>query len=223
MPISLRTKELIERPSESLAVEIKRWINPDQPEGIAKIVRTVLALRNNNGGYLVIGFKNDPCEPDTENIPVDLKSAFHIDKIQGMVSKYSSEQFEISIEFPERDGQCYPVIIVPAGVKTPVTAKSDLPVNGTNLISTDDVYVRSLQANNTPSTTKVIWKDWPKIMEICFDNREADIGRFLRRHLSGVTPDLIREIITSTSEGIVPEYTTEDLVRRYLHESKERY
>ncbi|HLG30789.1 MAG TPA: hypothetical protein VI387_11310, partial [Candidatus Brocadiales bacterium] len=53
--------------------------------------------------------------------------------------------------------------------------------------------------------------------------READIGRFLRRHLSGVTPDLIREIITSTSEGIVPEYTTEDLVRRYLHESKERY
>jgi hypothetical protein len=26
---------LVERPGESLFVEIKRWIDPDQPEGIA--------------------------------------------------------------------------------------------------------------------------------------------------------------------------------------------
>lgn len=223
MTDSSRIKQLIERPSESLSVEIKRWIDPDKPEGVAKIVRASLALRNHDGGYLVIGFNNDTFKPCTENMPADIKIAFHIDKIQGMVSKYSSEPFEISVEFPERDGQCYPVIIIPPGVKTPVAVKSDLIISGTKIISTDDVYVRSLQANNIPSTTKAIWKDWPKIVEICFDNREADIGRFLRRHLSGVTPEIMREFASSITEGTGPEYTTEDLVRRYLHKSEERY
>jgi hypothetical protein len=46
---------LVERPGESLSVEIKRWIDPDRPEGIAMIVRAVLALRNHGGGALVSG------------------------------------------------------------------------------------------------------------------------------------------------------------------------
>lgn len=33
-------------------------------------------------------------------------------------------------------------------------------------------------------------------MQVCFDNREADIGRFIRRHLGGVAPS-IAELITA--------------------------
>jgi predicted HTH transcriptional regulator len=53
-----RIDELIARPSESLNVEIKAWISPDDPSGVAKIVRAALALRNRNGGYLVVGFND---------------------------------------------------------------------------------------------------------------------------------------------------------------------
>jgi hypothetical protein len=40
-----------------------------------------------------------------------------------------------------------------------------------------------LNSNNIASSTKALWRDWPNIVQICFDNREADIGNFLRRHL----------------------------------------
>jgi len=166
-----RIKTLVERPGESLSVEIKRWIDPDQPEGVAIIVRAVLALRNHGGGYIVIGFDNNTLEPDKNNVPSDVRMLFHIDKIQGLVSKFASELFEVIVEFPERDGQLYPVIVVPPGVKTPVATKSDLRVSDRTLIRTDNVYIRSLNANNIPSSTMVTWNDWSKIVVEDFTRR----------------------------------------------------
>jgi hypothetical protein len=214
---------LVERPGESLSIEIKRWIDPDQPEGIAMIVRAALALRNHGGGYIIIGFDNETLEPDKDNVPSDVRALFHIDKIQGLVSRFASEPFEVTVEFPERDSQLYPVVVVPPGVRTPVAAKSDLRVGDRTLISTDSIYIRSLRANNTPSTTRATWKDWPRIVEVCFDNREADVGRFLRRHLGSLTPNVVREFMAMLSQGIEPEATTEELLQRYLQESEDRF
>ncbi len=39
---------LVLNPSESLSVEIKRWIDPQSKEGIAKIAKACIALRNNS-------------------------------------------------------------------------------------------------------------------------------------------------------------------------------
>lgn len=214
-----RIQQLIERPGESLAVEIKRWINPNEPEGQAKIIKGVLALRNHGGGYFVIGFDDRTLQPDTEHAPSDARQDFHLDKIQHLITKFSSEPFEIGVEFPEREGQPYPVIVVPPGVKTPVATKSSL----STLIATNDVFVRSLNSNNTPSSVKAIWKDWPALMDVCFDNREADIGRFLRRHLSGVTPDVVRHLATSLIQGTTPEISIKSELESYLQEGEARY
>lgn len=216
-----RIRELVERPGESLSIELKRWIDLNTSDGIAKIVKTALALRNHGGGYIVIGFDNTTLEPDANNIPENVREHFHIDKIQGLISKYASEPFEVSVEFPEREGQIYPVIVIPAGVKTPVAVKSDLHESNRKIIKVDTVYIRSLKANNTPSTTQATWKDWPKIVEVCFDNREADIGRFLRRHLGGLSPKIIHEFASAISQPAEP--SNEELLRRYLQESEKRY
>ena len=220
-----RIQALVDRPSESLSIELKRWIDPDQPEGKAKIVKAALALRNYGGGYLVIGFDDNTHEPDQDNVPQNVKAAFHIDKIQALISRYASESFEVSVEFPERGGQPYPVLVVPPGVKTPVAARADLPSADRRsvLISMHDIYIRSLRSNNTPSTTKATWKDWPSILEVCFDNREADIGRFLRRHLGGLAPEVVQGFLGSIASGLQPKETPEDHLRRYLQESEERY
>lgn len=221
---SSRIQELIKRPGESLSVELKRWIDPDSLDGIAKIVKTALALRNHGGGYLIIGFDNKTLNPDTENVPKNVREKFHIDKIQGLVSRFASEPFEVIVEFPKKEKQEYPVIIIPPDIKTPVASKSELvDKKGHKLIKVDKVYVRSLRANNTPSTTEATWKDWSKIVEVCFDNREADIGRFLRRHLGGLSPEIVREFASAISQKTEPEPTLEDLLRRYLQESEERY
>src|SRR5205823_423979 len=112
--------------------------------------------------------------------------------------------------------------VVPSGVKTPVAAKSTLKVSDRTLISTDAVYIRSLMANNTPSTTRATWKDWRSMIEVCFDNREADIGRFLRRHLGSLTPEILQNFL-SMSKTDQREATTEELLQNYIQESEDRF
>jgi hypothetical protein len=178
-------QNLLNHRAEGLNVEIKRWISADVPNGIAKIVRGAFALRNRNGGYLIIGFDDKTLKPDVSNRPSDARGAFHVDKIQGLISRFSSELFEIGVAFPQLEGREYPVIVVPEGVRTPVAAKADLVgSDGKFLIRIGDVYFRTLAANGTPSTALARPQDWRDVVEICFENREADVGRFLRRQLA---------------------------------------
>lgn len=212
-------QSLIDSPTESLAVELKRWLDPDQVEGKAKIVKAALALRNNDGGYLLIGFDDTTHLPDPNGAPESIETAFHTDKIQALVSRYASEVFEVAVAFPRRSGQLYPVIVVPPGIRTPVAAKCDLETeDGSNrkLIATNDVYIRTLNANHTVSSSKAGWSDWPRIMEICLDNREANIGRFIRRHLGGTSAEMVREALeaiqSSNSTGSCMSSAAEEVV-----------
>ena len=177
---------LVENPSEALSVELKRWIEPTQTAGIEKIVKGVLALRNRNGGFFVVGFDDTTLAPDLANEPPNAKQLFHVDVIQGVISRYASDPFEIEVAWGERDGRQYPIIVVPSGVKVPVAAKRDLMDGARTAIRVGAVYFRSLASNGTPSTTEARPSDWADIVEICFDNREADVGRFIRRHLAGL-------------------------------------
>jgi hypothetical protein len=176
---------LVASPSESLNVEIKRWIDPTQVAGIEKVVKGAIALRNRNGGYFVVGFDDSTLAPDVANEPANARDLFHVDVIQGLVSRYASDPFEVGIAWGDRDGRKYPVIVVPSGVKVPVAAKRDLIDGPRMAIKVGAVYFRSLASNGTPSTTEARPSDWAEIVEICFDNREADVGRFIRRHLAG--------------------------------------
>jgi len=79
----------------------------------------------------------------------------------------------------------FPVVCVPSGVSTPVATKGEVkdPETQKVLLPIDTVYVRTLRSNNTVSTSTAKWQDWDRLCAHCFDNREADIGRFMRRHL----------------------------------------
>jgi hypothetical protein len=176
---------LVANPAETLTVERKRWIDPSTPAGQEKITKTALALRNRNGGYLVVGFDDKTMAPDVGHEPADVRTTFNQDTIQGLISRYASETFETLVAFGVRDGIEYPVIVIPPGVNVPVAAKRNLADNSKVLVRLGAVYFRTLNANGTASTAEARPEDWREIFEICFDNREADIGRFLRRHLAG--------------------------------------
>jgi hypothetical protein len=176
---------IVATPGEGLNVELKRWIDPTSNAGIEKIAKATLALRNRNGGYLVIGFDDSTLQPDAGHEPANIRDAFHVDVIQAIVSRYASELFEIGVGFSRRDGIDHPVISIPAGIRTPVAAKRNLLDGGRALIRNGAVYFRTLAANGTASTAEARPEDWRDIVEICFDNREADVGRFLRRQLGG--------------------------------------
>jgi hypothetical protein len=176
---------LVNAPSEGLNVEIKRWIDPTQPAGIAKIAIACMALRNRDGGYLVVGFDDETLEPLEDGKPEDVRASFHLDIVQLIVSKYASVAFEVAVGFGKREGQEFPVIAIGSGVRSPVAASKELTADGKSLIRQHAVYFRTLNASGVPSSSPARYSDWADIVDICFENREADIGRFLRRHLGG--------------------------------------
>jgi hypothetical protein len=209
--------ELVSNLSESLSVEVKRWIDPRTPAGAAKIIQATIALRNRNGGYLVVGFHDDTMMPDVENEPDDVFTAFHADIVQGIVSKYASLPFEVLVGFARFQDRPYPVIKVPSGVTVPVATKRELTVPGGATILKDRVYFRTLGSNGRVSSAPALASDWKDVVDICFDNREADIGRFLRRHLGGDTLTTLAQ-----SLGTVQSPTMLEKLRSLMAENEER-
>ena len=157
-------------------------------EDKAKMAKGCMALRNNNGGFLLIGFDDDGT-PDRGNAPSDIRKTFHGDVIQAIVGQFSSESFPVEVQFSELDGVAYPVICVPSGVRTPVAGEKKPWPKEKPLIKDHAVYVRSLTSNNTVSSSEARRGDWDRLVQICLDNREADIGAFVRRHLTGINLD----------------------------------
>jgi len=178
---------LLSVPSENLNVELKAWIDLTSNEGKSKIIKAIFALRNRNGGYLLIGIDNNTLRPPADGSlpPLDYND-FNTDFLCSLVTKYASMAFQIFVGFGMVDGKKCCVIKVPEGVRSPVVVRADLrdpeDVNR-YLLREGEVYFRTLNANGMPSSARAHHQDWQEIVDICFENREADFGRFLRRHL----------------------------------------
>jgi hypothetical protein len=58
-------------------------------------------MRNRGtGGFILVGFDNQTSAPDLAGAPSDVRTAFHADKINGLVNKHASERFEVHVHFP---------------------------------------------------------------------------------------------------------------------------
>lgn len=193
--------------SEGLALELKSWLDPGRLEHRAVIVRTLIALRNHGGGALLIGF-TDGGKPRDDAPPFDVEQAYHPDRVQDLVSRHASARFEVAVTLLEHEGRRYPRIEVSPGVRTPVRVATgiELPRDGKPhmLLEKGEIPVRTLEANGRPSTADCPAADWEQLMQVCFDNREADIGRFIRRHLGGVAP-AISDLIAAVKAIPTPE------------------
>ena len=197
-----RIAALLRQPSEGLQVELKTWLDPRDDADQAILVKAILAIRNRNGGYLVLGFDDATRAPDSCTLSDNVEDLYHIDEIQRLVSRFASDPFEIKVVFADRDGQQHPIIVVPEGVQVPSVVRRALVVDGgKKLLEAGDVYFRTLQANGTPSSARLSPADWPDLLDICFENREADIGRFLRRLLPGVDSRAMESLLVGEVES----------------------
>lgn len=202
MPINpQQLEQLVAHPSETLNVELKSWIDPSQPEGAAKVVKACLALRNRNGGFLVIGvddksLRAEPCPAGFDHVAL-----FAPDRMQELISRYASEAFAVEVVLVQSAVGGHPVVAVPGGVRAPVAIRKPLAGPKGELLHVGDVPFRTLNANGRVSTAAARPEDWRDLVEICFDNREADVAGFLRRHLSALTPELLAAFATSAASA----------------------
>jgi predicted HTH transcriptional regulator len=176
--------ELLENPQESLGVEVKGWLNPEDTAQAATIVRALIALRNFDGGILILGLDDKSLESLEAQRPVNWRELYHADKIQALVGKLARPSFEIELHFIPRFGADFPVLVVPGGVRSPVMARSSVrEPTGKVVLEQNAVYVRCL-ANDVASSSKpVTSRDWEELFARCFGHREVDVGQFIQRHI----------------------------------------
>jgi hypothetical protein len=68
-------------------------------EGIRGYVSQYSGLSSGLEFSLIIGFDDKTLEPEVGHAPVDVRAAFHVDKIQMIVSRYSFDLFEVAVGF----------------------------------------------------------------------------------------------------------------------------
>ena len=72
---------------ESFDTELKPWIDPAKDSGKAVIAKACMALRNVNGGFLIIGVGDDgSCLND--KVPADIPERYHPDVIHEIISSH---------------------------------------------------------------------------------------------------------------------------------------
>lgn len=184
--------------SEGLAFELKPWLDPARPEHRIVLVGTLIALRNHGGGTLLVGVRDDGLVR-TDDPGFDIVTAYHGDQVQELVSRHSSETFSVTTSLLTSDGNLYVRMDVEPGISTPVRVKTAITFehegNTKRQLRVGEIPVRTLESNGRPSTADcTAARDWERLMSVCFDNREADIGRFIRRHLRGAGPALAEMI-----------------------------
>ncbi len=193
-----RLEHLVQSTTESLEIERKSWIDFSSPEGQSKFIRTVAALHNHNGGWLLIGF--DP----TTHRPIPPASTFNVreqycpDTLQSLVATHLAPKIPITVEFSPVEHFEVVVITVPSGVRVPTTVARAISTSGKDLLRDRSVFVRTLRSHR-PGTDVATADDWPELIERCLENREADLGRLLLRYLPADAVILGREIL-----GAVP-------------------
>ncbi|MFD1883780.1 helix-turn-helix domain-containing protein [Paracoccus pacificus] len=180
MPLSAEhRKTLLYYRQESLSLELKSIIDLRSREGQAKLIKAVHALYNRNGGVLLIGFSNSG---EAVGLAQEILSEYTQDNAQTIISRHSTPLIEIELDFLEADNFKCPVIIVPSGVRIPISVKRGLTdqSDGTTHLKVGEVYFRTLSANGTPSSALFKTTDFSELLDVCFRNRGAEIIQLLR-------------------------------------------
>lgn len=199
-----RLESLTRNPREDLEVELKGWLNLDQGEHKADLVKAILALGNHGGGYVLIGYDDVTRRPIP--LPAGAMSGYDQDTVNGVVRRYADPQIHVQVErAPDANGNDHPVIVVPGGHSVPVRCKRDGP--GGAHIRQHAIYIRRPgPSSEEPQTAQ----EWQELIRRCVlndrDNLLEQVSSILQP-LSAITgvegapvPDRHRDWLDSTQE-----------------------
>lgn len=115
--------DLVDSPSETLAVEYKASLDLSDGLSKAKFARHAAALANYGGGYLVFGFNDDMTSADRTEFPT-----IERDAVAGIVKSYLDPAFQCEVRtVSTRHGVRHTIVVVPSHGAVPICAKRDGP------------------------------------------------------------------------------------------------
>ncbi|WP_436642473.1 AlbA family DNA-binding domain-containing protein [Microbaculum sp. FT89] len=178
--------ELVSEPRESLDIEVKEWLDLVDNENRAALAKEVIALANHGGGYIVIGFAEQPDGTFIAATPrPPTLDAWSQDAIQSIIAKYLDPLVQCQVTHRTAPGKSdrFPIIAVPGGHRVPIRAKAGGP-DGKRLIA-HRTYIRRAGPNSEEPRTA---EEWDRLLERCLQNRRTELLDAMRSIMEGVLP-----------------------------------
>lgn len=168
-------KDLVEIPRETLEVELKEWVDLQEPVIRAKIARHLAAMANHGGGYLVFGFKDNLSQD--QNRPSSLKK-YNQDTFSAIIKRYLTPPFQCqALIETNKNGEKFPIVRVPSHGRVPIVAKADGPKDGRGRaqgITAGTYYIRKPGPESAPIVSA---KDWDPLIRRCtLNDRDKLLG-----------------------------------------------
>jgi transcriptional regulator with XRE-family HTH domain len=176
---------LLAAPAEALDVEFKGWLDlrgNDEHKGL--LAKAAIALANEGGGVIVIGYREERPALISEPRPAEI-AAYDADLINNIIRRFASPSFHCALTLLSdgRTGNEHAVVEVPGGFGFPVMSKSGTPGN---TIRPHLCYIRKPGPESAPPENQA---DWERLLARCLRNRREDML------------DAIRNIVLGTAAG----------------------
>lgn len=125
---------------ETLAVELKEWLDPTQDEAKAILAKAILALANYGGGHIVIGFSMQDGVYRSLPAPDGILEKYDHDCLNAVAKKYCDPAIHLGCEIVGSGTQRHPIISVPGNHSVPIRCAKDGP--GLNHVRHNKYYIR---------------------------------------------------------------------------------
>jgi hypothetical protein len=196
---------LLAAPAEALDVEFKCWLDlrgNDEHRGL--LAKAAIALANEGGGAIVIGFREDRPNLISEPRPAGI-AAYDVDLINNIIRRFAAPSFHCTLTLlpHQQTGNEHAVIQVPGGFGAPVMSKSGTPAN---TIRPHLCYMRKPGPESAPPENQA---DWDRLLTRCLRNRREDMLDAIRNIvLGGVSAPPaepseaeVQEVFVTTARG----------------------
>jgi hypothetical protein len=176
---------LLSAPAEAVDVEFKGWLDlRGNDEHKAALAKAAIALANEGGGVIVIGFREDRPKLISEPRPAGV-AVYDADLINNIIRRFASPAFHCALKLltDGRTGHEHAVVEVPGDFGFPVMSKSGTPGN---TIRPHLCYIRKPGPESAPPENQA---DWERLLTRCLRNRREDMLDAIRNIvLGGVSP-----------------------------------
>ena len=181
--LTRRLADLLRDPRETLGVELKGWLDiAANAEHKATLAKSLIALANHGGGYVIFGFAEReegvvPEEPQPPNL-----ATYTPDTVNSVVSRYAEPQFHCDVQVVTSPvtGHKHPIVSVPGGHQVPIRSKRSGP--NEKIIQANRYYVRRPGPNSEPPQSG---QEWDALIRRCLANAREDLVDRFRVIMAG--------------------------------------
>jgi len=168
---------LLESPGESSKADYKVAIGfKENEEFSVKLIKQMIGMANNQGGYLVIGFNDSNFSFDA-NLDDKIVKSYDTTRLSQSANSYTTNQESISLTVHKKrhDGKTFPIIRVVPFINYPFfTSDKDERKNSGRIMKKGCIYFRDEEAKTVAIANEAQMK---KIIDRCVKNQQHSILR----------------------------------------------